>query len=271
MSEIRQNRILELLKIAGRSSYAELAAELEVSQETVRRDIKKMVTDGLVEMIRGGVALPDVMRETAFHYCLTEQVEEKKAIAQASAALVGNGDTVMIGGGSTTSYLALALRKYRDLTIVTNSVDIARILVTSGSNRVHTIGGALNGLSGTSMGLMAVENIKRFAVDTAFFSVGWLNGRDGLMCDTLDEVACWHAMIACSDLSVALVDSSKFGKRGLFKCSDFHDIDYLVTDTAPSARIRSRMQEAKCQLICAGENPTDKITGGTQARPSKAF
>lgn len=270
MSELRRNTILELLKVSGRSSYAELASELEVSEETVRRDIKKMVSDGIVEPIRGGVALPDVLRETAFHYCLTEQVDEKKAIAEAGAALVKNGDTLMIGGGSTTSYFSLALRNYRDLTVVTNSVDIARILITNGSNKVHTIGGQLNGLSGASMGLMAVENIHRFAVDKAFFSVGALNERDGLTCDTLDEVACWHAMISCSEQSIALVDSSKFLNRGLFKCSSFNDIDCLVTDTAPTVKIRNLLQEAGCRLICADEDRWRETAGERKFSDHKA-
>ncbi len=270
MSELRRNTILELLKVSGRSSYADLAVELEVSEETVRRDIKRLVTEGVVESVRGGVALPDVLREAAFHHCLTEQVDEKKAIARAGASFVNNGDAIMIGGGSTTSYFSLALKHHRDLTVVTNSVDIARILVTQGGNRVHTIGGELNELSGTSMGLMAVENIQRFAVDKAFFSVGWLNEREGLMCDTLDEVACWQAMISCAERSIALVDSSKFYKRGLFKCASFEEIDSLVTETAPTLEIRRRLQEANCQLICADECIDSDATGQDDLRQRRA-
>lgn len=262
MSAIRRNRIIETLKVHGRVSFSQLAEELDVSEETVRRDIKRLISKGVVEPVRGGAALPEVLRVAAFHECLTEQAEEKKIIATLAAQLVKSGDTMMIGGGSTTAYFSLALRSHMSLTIVTNSVDAARILTTSGGNKVFTVGGKLDEQSGSVMGMMAANDFKRFAVEKAFFSVGWLTARDGLMCDTLEEVECWRAMISCASKAIALVDSSKFGKRGLFKAAALEELDILVTDKQPASDVEEAFVSAGCELVYPGRQ-VSKVTAYT--------
>lgn len=265
MSAIRRNRILETLKVHGRVSFSQLAEELDVSEETVRRDIKHLISKGVVEPVRGGAALPEVLRVAAFHECLTEQAEEKKIIAKLAAQLVKSGDTIMIGGGSTTAYFSLALRSHMNLTIVTNSVDAARILTTSGGNKVFTVGGKLDERSGSVMGMMAANDFKLFAVEKAFFSVGWLTARNGLMCDTLEEVECWRAMMSCAGKAIALVDSSKFGKRGLFKAAALEEVDILVTDKRPASDVEEALTNAGCDLVCPGRHVSHVTPSAAEA------
>lgn len=255
MSKIRSNKLLELLEISGRSTYSELAEQLEVSEETVRRDVKKLAKSNLIELFWGGAALPDVFRESAFRYRLAEQAKEKRAIAKAAARFVENGESVMISGGSTTCYFALELKSRRDLTVITNSVDAARILVAQGGNRVHTVGGEMDQLTGASWGIAAVDNIQRFKVKRSFFSIDCVNEKDALMSNySVGEVACLHAMIDICELSYLLVDSSKFGKRGVFKCAEFEDIDYLITDADPNPSLKKQLTEASCKLIVGDSN-----------------
>lgn len=255
MSKVRRNQIFDMLKISGRVTITELASEFGVSTETTRRDLKKMAEEGVVELVRGGAALPDVLREAAFQHCLNLNAELKRRIAETTARLVTNGDTIMIGGGSTTSYFALALREHRNLRIITNSVDAARILGSRGENEVIVVGGKLDIELGATTGIVAVENIHRYSAQMVFFSVGAVDARNGLTCDTADEASCWSTMIENSEQAVALVDSSKFGNRCLFRCASYAEIDCLVSDSEPDAAIREAMKRDGVRFLKYGDAP----------------
>lgn len=254
MSELRRNRIFDLLRISGRVVVPDIARELGISGETVRRDLKKMAEDGLVEIVRGGAALPDVLREAAFQHCLNLNADLKRRIATAAAALVRNGDAIMIGGGSTTSYFALALREHRNLRIITNSVDAARILGSRGENEVHAIGGRLDSPLGSTVGIVAVENVGRYTAQKAFFSVGGVDISGGLTCDTADEAACWSAMIANSSEAIVLVDSTKFRKHCVFRCAAIGELDAFVSDGMPDPELAACLARNGVRFVHAGDD-----------------
>ncbi|PBB84494.1 hypothetical protein CK216_22950 [Mesorhizobium sp. WSM3876] len=256
MSELRRNRIFDILRVSGRVNLLDLANELQISSETVRRDLKRMADEGVVEIVRGGATLPDVLREAAFQHCLNLNADLKRKIAAAAATLVENGDTIMIGGGSTTCYLALALRDHRNLRIITNSVDAARILGSRGENEVHAVGGRLDDYLGSTVGVVAVENIRRYSAEKTFFSVGAVDASIGLTSDTADEVACWQAMIEAGSQAIALIDSSKFGQRCLFKCASFEEIDTIVADRSPDPALAASFAAHKIEFINADGSGT---------------
>ena len=124
----RQNAILEALGESGSATVAQLMRALDVSDETIRRDIKAMADRGLVERVHGGVILPDLRREPGFRKRMGQNAAAKRAIARKAASLIRNGDSLMLDSGSTTAYVARALSEHRELFVVTNSVEIARLL-----------------------------------------------------------------------------------------------------------------------------------------------
>lgn len=251
MPNLRQREILDVLIIKGRCSLAELAEEFDVSAETIRRDVKSLADEGLVEPVRGGVALPEVLRETAFHYCLLEQVDAKKAIAARAAEEVANGDVLMIGGGSTTTYFAHALRRHMELTVITNSVDIARMLIPRNGNRIYCMGGALRAVDGAVLGPLAVDFVRRFSAKKAFFSVAEVDLDDGLMHDAVEDVELIRAILARAERRYLLCDQSKFAKRGLLRLARFDEIDALVTEAEPAPEFRRRLEEAGVDVLVA--------------------
>ncbi len=255
MARGRHDEILSLLQIRGQCSITELADQLEVSGETIRRDIRKLADGGAVEAIRGGVALPEVVRETAFHYCLLEAPEAKTAIARRAAKEVVNGDRLIVAGGSTMVYFAHALRHHLDLTVVTNSIDVARLLVTRNGNRVYTVGGEVDSRDGTVDGPLAVEFVRTFYADKAFFSVAQLHPRGGLMHDDLNRAEITQAMIECADMACVLADQLKFGARGLIRIAGFEEIDLLVTEVRPGAKFRAAFEDAGVRLLIGDEAP----------------
>lgn len=247
----RHTEILNFLRIEGEISLVELATRLGVSNETIRRDIRKLAADGVVEQLRGSVALPEVLRETAYHYCLLEQVEEKRRIAAQAAKLVKSGDSLIIIGGSTSSYFAFELRELRDLTLVTNSCDTARLLVNRPGNRVFLLGGELRADNGSTYGAVASEDLRRFAVSTAFFSVAQVHAVDGYMHNHSDDVVLTRAAIDCAERSICLADHTKFGKRGLMRLATLTEIDVLVTDALPSPDLQLALQTARAEVLIA--------------------
>lgn len=251
----RHTAILDFLRVEGEISLTELATRLSVSNETIRRDIRKLAAEGVVEQLRGSVALPDVLRETAYQGCLLEQVDEKRRVAAAAAPLVNSGDSLIILGGSTSSYFAWELRGVRDLTLITNSCDIARLLLNRSGNKVFLVGGALRADNGSTYGSVAADDLRRFAVRSAFFSVGQVHAVDGYMHDESEDVNLTRVAIECAERSVVLADHTKFGRRGLMRLAKFAEVDVLVTDKAPAGDIHLALQTVRAEVIVPDAAP----------------
>lgn len=241
---VRQAAILEQVARLGTCSVSRLAQELLVSDETIRRDIKSLAETGRVIKIHGGVALPDVLRESAFEQRLRDNADAKKAIARLAAREIANGESVMLDTGSTTAYVAYALRDHRDLTVVTNSIDIARALATRNGNRVFMAGGELRADDGAALGPSAASFVQQFRVRTAVLSIGAIDERDGLMNFDLAEAAFSRVVIERADRTLVVADASKFGRRATVKVVPWNGIDMLITDRAPPEPFARQIAEA---------------------------
>ncbi|SMF36038.1 transcriptional regulator, DeoR family [Tistlia consotensis] len=249
----RQNAILEALDGSGSATVAELTRTLGVSDETIRRDIKAMAGKGLVERVHGGVILPDIRREPAFQKRMSQNAAAKQAIARRVAALVENGDSLMLDTGSTTAYVARALADHRDLFVVTNSVEIARTLANGKKgNRVYLAGGELRGDDGATFGPNALEFVKRFRARFAIISVGALHPDEGVMDFHLQEAEFCQTVIACAARVVAVADVSKFRNQAPVKVCDIGRLDLLVTDRPPPEAFAERLREQEVELLIAG-------------------
>src|SRR5262245_1652303 len=122
----RQTEILDAVRLRGACRVGDLARELNVSDETIRRHIKPLVERGLVLRVHGGIVLPDDVEEPPFQRRMLENQHAKRRIAAVVAGEIADGDSIMMDTGSTTAYVALALRERKNLMVVTNCVEIAR-------------------------------------------------------------------------------------------------------------------------------------------------
>ena len=167
----REREIVDALRIGGGSSRIHvLAARLGVSEETIRRNVKKLADDGLVRKVHGGVHLPNAEIEPSFQRRMDENPEAKRRIGARVAAIIANGDSLFLDIGSTTAYIAQALRSHRDLFVVTNSVAVAHLLAPRNNNRVFMAGGELRAHDGGAFGAEAITFVRRFQVDYAICS-----------------------------------------------------------------------------------------------------
>ncbi len=240
----RQIAIIAHIRNQGTATVAELAVGLEVSEETIRRDAKVLEIKGEVLKLHGSLALPHLAGEAPFERRLRENSEAKRAIAKWAVQFVEDGDSLMIDTGTTTSIFAQELRVKRNLTIVTNSSDIARTLATVNGNTVYMAGGELKGDNGAAFGPTAVAFFSKFRVKHAFISIGALHATDGPMDADLSESELAYMAICRADHRVILSDSSKFGKTALVKMCEFSEINRLITDATPDATLTSVLDAA---------------------------
>jgi DeoR family glycerol-3-phosphate regulon repressor len=248
----RHAEILRLVGEAGTVTIADLATQLDVSLETVRRDVKPLTRDGSVLKMHGAIGLPTFVGEAPFERRMRENADAKRTIAKAVAATIRDGESVMLDTGTTTSFLARELTGHRRLTVVTNSSDIARTLATVNGNKVYMAGGELRSDSGASFGMSAIEFVGRFNVIHAVITTGAVDAERGIMDHDLDEAEFARTVLTRGQRRVVVTDHSKFGRQGLVLVCGFGAFDELVTDRAPSADIAARLQEYGARVTVAG-------------------
>ncbi len=249
----RQSQILQAVRVRGSCAIGELARELGVSGETVRRTVRPLVERGLVRRVHGGVTLPEGHSEPPFQRRMLEQREAKQRIAERLAREIQDGDSIMFDTGSTTAYVALALARHSRLLVVTNCIEIARTLATRNGNRVYMAGGELRADDAAAFGPAAQGFVGQFEVDHAILSIGGISPG----CDFMDYHLCEsefaRAIIERAVEVTVVADHSKFGRRAAVRVCPAARIDRLVTDRAPPRPYARRLEAAGVEVVVAGE------------------
>jgi DeoR family transcriptional regulator, glycerol-3-phosphate regulon repressor len=250
----RQALLLARIRELGSVSVAELAQQLRVSEETIRRDARVLDQRGEVVKLHGSLVAPHQSGEAPFERRMRENVAAKRAISRCAVQLVEDGDSLMIETGTTTSIFAQELRVKRGLTIVTNSSDIARTLAVVNGNKVYMAGGELRAESGAAFGPSAVEFIGRFKVRHAFITATAIDPVHGIMDSAFDEAELAQKALSIADNRVVLSDSTKFGKAALVKVCGYDMIDRLITDGPPHTALADALVRANVavSVVAAG-------------------
>ncbi|MCB1755502.1 MAG: DeoR/GlpR transcriptional regulator [Gammaproteobacteria bacterium] len=244
-----ESEILQTVRARGSCSIVELAALLSVSDETVRRHVQPLVKKGLVHRVHGGVVLPE--QEAPFRRRLGENQQAKEAIARQAASLINNGDSLFIDSGATTNYVAMALATHRNLSIVTNSIDIARTLATRNNNRVYMAGGELRSDDAASFGKSAVDFIRQFGVKRAILSIGAMNSQGEFFNFHLEEAQISQAGIQAAEQVIMVADHSKFSRKGLVRVCGLQEVDILISDKAPPKALAKAAAQTKTAIMVA--------------------
>ncbi len=251
----RQSRLRDLLAQRGMSDLDSLAAELHVSQSTVRRDLELMETEGLVKRTHGGVIWTgdrgSGLRPYAFDQRMAYNVEIKRRIGRAARSLIGPGETILIDGGTTTFYLAEQLIGM-PLQIVTNSLPMADLFLNDDNVELVLTGGLLYPRYGVLLGPMTEQIISTIHTKTMFFSVAGIH-EGSLYNQNLLLVAVEKQMMEQAQRVILLADSEKFGQQALAKLCPLADVDVVVSDQDLSDEQRDLVKSAGCELLIAGD------------------
>jgi len=244
----RQAEILACVERDGEVSVPELAERFRVSAETIRRDLAQLAATGALQKVHGGARRLRLQAEGSFEERMSEQSAEKALIARKLRGLISPGDTVFIDIGTTTLACAKALADVQRLTVITNSLHIARVL-GGGQARVYLLGGIFAPDNGETVGPMALEQIAQFQADYAVIGVAALDAEAGAMDADFDEAAVARAMCARASRTIVVAGSAKFGKRALHRVCRLEEIDTLISDRAPGDAFQAALDRARVKLI----------------------
>ena len=231
LSEERRRAILEIVNREGRVLVLDLAKRFETSQVTVRKDLEALHAHRLIHRTHGG-ALP--ARDGALEDPTLREKEklhhqEKVRIAGAAARMVQEGQVIILDSGTTTTEIARTLRTFRKLTIVTNAVNIAAELSGTAVDVILT-GGTLRKNSFSLVGPIAEETLHRLSADLLFLGVDGFDVHYGLSTPNLLEAKVNKVMVEVAKHTVAVCDSSKFGRRSLSLIVPPSALHEVVTD-----------------------------------------
>lgn len=227
----RHSLILEHLSRDKKVETNRLADVLDVSRETIRRDLLELGQQGSLLRVRGGAVLTGktMLPEPAFSDRLSAYAHIKERIGRAAVDLIAPGSTVFVDAGTTTLAFARALPTSSDLRIITNSIEIARLL--AGHTDVLLLGGQPNGDVPATFGELTLSEIDRFLADYAVISPVAVDLTRGATNYELHEAEVARKMIRCSRKNILLCDSSKVGKESRVAVCRTEEIDAMVTDS----------------------------------------
>lgn len=253
-SNHREVEVLEALRrLGGSARNSNIADLLGVSEETIRRTTKALARADLVRRVHGGAYLPDAHADAGVFSRLGQRSDEKAQIARAAARLIPNGACVFLDVGSTTAFVAHALRKHENLFVVTNSLNAAQSLAKRRGNRVFLAGGELRDAEWGTFGPEAEAYVRNFRFDFGVLSVDGIDKGSGFLLSVPSETALARAVIARSGRTIVVADHLKFGQAApLVMCAGEH-VDTLVTDRPLAAGYSQKFKEWQVNIINAGQ------------------
>ncbi|WP_443076104.1 DeoR/GlpR family DNA-binding transcription regulator [Streptomyces sp. NBC_01716] len=224
-----------MVRANGAVSLRELARVVQTSEVTVRRDVRALEAEGLLDRRHGGAVLPGgFTRESGFPQKSHLATAEKTAIADLAASLVEEGEAVVVGAGTTTQELARRLARIPGLTVVTNSLLVAQALAHANRVEVVMTGGTLRGSNYALVGSGAEQSLQGLRVSRAFLSGSGLTAERGLSTSNMLSASVDRALVQAAAEVVVLADHTKLGTDTMFQTVPSDVITRLVTDDPPA-------------------------------------
>ena len=256
LPERRHQLILRALRDDGPSTIVALAERLGASPATVRRDLVRLDEEGLLTRVYGGAA-PLAGKDEPFTDVATVRVDEKDAVAERAAALVRDGETVLLDIGTTAHRLARRLRG-RNLTVVTSNMAVYEELADDAGIQLVLLGGMLRREYRSLVGFLTEDNLRQIHADLLFLGTSGIRPDGRVMDTTVVEVPVKRAMIAASDRVVLLADSAKFPGSGVATVCGPDALHTVVTDAPVEPRTAGALREAGVTLIECEETPAPR-------------
>lgn len=228
----RQREMLRYLSEVKFAKVEHLADLFHVSIETIRRDLLELEKDSSVKRIRGGATYSSFRaKELEFSKKMESNQQEKQAIAQAAAEYINDGDAIAMNNGTANLELARCLLETKErLTVVTNSPDIAMVLIGNESNSVYLTAGRLRRHNKSLIGSMCSQSLEDFRVDKTILCIDGISIEDGITEYNTEEAAILRKMLQIGRTRMILCEFSKFSEVAFNKVCSAAQIDYVFTD-----------------------------------------
>lgn len=246
----RRNAILAKLSADGKVIVSDLSKEFDVTEETIRRDLEKLDNEGLAKKTYGGAVINQSLNtDLPFNVRKRTNVELKQHIAEKIAELIHDGDYIMLDASSTAIYVTQCIKNLKNITLITNSVEILIELADKDDWNILSTGGALKKGALALVGSSAERMIRGFHVDLAVCSSKGIDIGMGITDSNEKDSEIKRAIFAAAEKKVLAIDSTKFDKISFVRVSDIGEVDTIVTDCQPAERWVEHLKEKNVQLI----------------------
>ncbi|MBT4889164.1 MAG: DeoR/GlpR transcriptional regulator [Rhodospirillales bacterium] len=250
LAEERRDLILDMLDQRGSVSVSELHRRLNVSRETIRRDITKLAEDNKLRKTHGG-ALSKDSSEPALAERLEVNRDGKQAIGAMAADMIPDGCSVIIDSGSTTLCLAESLVNHTELTVYTNDIQIASVLMGRNGHQIFLIGGELGSNDGATMGPDTVAMLDNYYTDYAFIGVSAMSSHPWITEYSRAASDIHRMMLSHSKNAILLADQTKFNRVAPVRLANADRASVVITDKAPDEAIQQTISNLKIDLRIA--------------------
>jgi DeoR family transcriptional regulator of aga operon len=248
--EERRRHILSLVQNHGRVLVGELSRTLGISQITIRKDLEYLQSRGLVQRSHGGALRieANALFDPSLQEKQKQHSQEKQRIAEAAAKLVQEGQCVILDSGTTTTAVAHALKRFSQLTVITNAVNIAAELASTQSE-VILIGGTLRRNSFSLVGPLAEDVLNEMHADILFLGVDGFDVETGITTPNFLESRVNRAMVNASRRVVVVCDSTKFNRRSLSRIAPTSAIHTVITDRNIPREAEDALRKQNMEVI----------------------
>lgn len=252
--EERKVEIINLLNTQGNVKVSELAKNYNVSEVTIRKDLQDLEEEGLVKRVHGGAVLAHNTKfEPTFSEKAGKLTDEKAAIGILAASMIEDGDTIAIDAGTTTLQLAKHITA-KNITVITNSLDIALELSDRQSVEVIVIGGSLRSETRALVGPVANMILENLIVDKAFIGANGVSAVYGITTPNIVEATTKKQIICSSKKAIILCDHTKFELISFAKIVDTNSVHCIITDYNLEEDIRKDFEQRGVKIVTAKED-----------------
>jgi DeoR/GlpR family transcriptional regulator of sugar metabolism len=249
--EERRTKIVRILREHGRVRVKDLSERFQTSEVTIRNDLNSLQELGLVRRGHGGAFVPDgsIGDEPPFFDRASARVAEKARIGMAAAALVRDGETIVLDSGTTTQEIAKRIKMRQRLRVITNGVNVATELLGAAGVHVIILGGALRPDSFSVVGHFAEQMLEEVSADKVFIGAAGCDTVFGLSTPTLEESRVTKAMVQVARERILVADSSKFGRRSLSRIAALAEMHTVITDRDLPEAIQEEIRSLGPELV----------------------
>ncbi|SPJ30589.1 DeoR/GlpR family DNA-binding transcription regulator [Falsiruegeria mediterranea] len=252
-AEERQSEILNLLREHERVTVDDLSTRFGVSNQTIRTDLRDLSNRGLATRTHGGAVRVDQVSNREYAERRKLKGQEKEAMGGLTASLIPDSCSVSLNIGTSTEQVAKALSHHKDLTVLSNNINIINILIGTQSKELILVGGAVRQSDGAIVGEDAVEFIERYKVDYAVIGASALDADGSVLDYDAREVSVARAILRNSRIKILVCDSSKFERSAPIRICALQDLDYVVTDQVPPIEFIEAARAGQTEILVLDE------------------
>ena len=247
----RKSKILDSLNKNGKVKVCDLSQIYEVSEVTIRRDLQELEEAELIKRVHGGAVLNDSTKfEPTFSEKIDKFYDEKESVGKLAASMILDGDTVVLDAGTTTLNISRYITA-KNITVLTNSVDIAFELAKKQNVEVIVTGGTLRWETRALVGPVADNTFKSFRVDKSFIGANGVCIINGLTTPNIIEANTKREMIKIAKKIIVVCDHTNFSKVSFAKIVDLDSIDIIITDNQLDDEMLEKFKKKDVNIIKA--------------------